>query len=129
MKLEQWQNIFHVIVNANVIVQLAIQIKNGITKLANKNVKMYCWYFSDRVWWSYKCFGYCINKKGKYYSNKKNKYIATNVTSTASINCHCKKVKHCYILHTALLAIILLLTITIIRYHYDKQKCINTLAM
>ena len=26
--------------------------------------------------------------------------IATNVTSTASINCHCEKVRDCYILHT-----------------------------
>ena len=37
--------------------------------------------------------------------------IATNVKSTASINCHSKKVKDCYILHTVLLVIILLLII------------------
>ena len=35
MELKQWQNIFHVIVNAN-----SIQIKNGITKLVNVNVKI-----------------------------------------------------------------------------------------
>ena len=32
MKLKQWQNIFHVIANADSIVNLAIQIKNGIIK-------------------------------------------------------------------------------------------------
>ena len=46
----------------------------------------------------------------------------TNVTSTASINCHSKKVRDCYILHTVLLVIMLLLIITIICYHYAKQK-------
>ena len=45
-----------------------------------------------------------------------------NGTSTASINCHNKKVRDCYILHTVLLVIILLLIITIICYHYAKQK-------
>ena len=34
------------------------------------------------------------------------KAIATNVTGTASINCHGIKVRNCYILHTLLLAII-----------------------
>ena len=48
--------------------------------------------------------------------------IATNVTSTASINYHDKKVTDCYILHTVLLVIILLLIITIICYRYAKQK-------
>ena len=49
------------------------------------------------------------------------KTIATNVMSTASINCHSIKVRDCYILHTALLAVILLLIITIC-YHYAKRK-------
>ena len=35
-----WQNIFHVIVNANSIVQHVIQIKNGIIKHFNVNVKI-----------------------------------------------------------------------------------------
>ena len=39
-------------------------------------------------------------------STKKTNTMATNVTSTASINCHCKKVTDCYILHTVLFAII-----------------------
>ena len=40
MKLRQWQNIIHVIVNANSIVQNVIQIKNGIKKHGDKNVKI-----------------------------------------------------------------------------------------
>ena len=55
---------------------------------------------------------------------KKTNVTATNVTSTAAINCHCKKVRNCYILHAVFLVIILLLIITvdIICYHYAKQK-------
>ena len=41
---------------------------------------------------------------------------ATNVTSTASINGHVEKVGDCYILHTVLLVIILLLIIAITCY-------------
>ena len=44
---------------------------------------------------------------------KKTNTIAKNATTIASINVH-KKVRDCYILHTVLLAIILLLIITII---------------
>ena len=56
------------------------------------------------------------------YQQKKTNAIATNVKSTTSINYHCKKIRDCYILHTVLLAIILLLIITIICYPYAKQK-------
>ena len=68
--------------------------------------------------------------------------ITTNVTSTASINCHSEKVRDCYNLHTVLLVIILLLIITIIiiiiiivviiiiiGYYYAKQKGINALTI
>ena len=55
-------------------------------------------------------------------STKNTNAIAINVTSTTSINCHSKKVRDCYILHAVLLVIILLLIITIICYHYGKQK-------
>ena len=48
--------------------------------------------------------------------------MTANVASTPSINCHNKKVRDCYILHTVLLVIILLLIITIICYHHAKQK-------
>ena len=47
--------------------------------------------------------------------------IATNVTSTVSRNCHCKKVRDCYNLHTVLLAVILILVIIIICYFYAKK--------
>ena len=40
----------------------------------------------------------------------------TNITSTASINCHSIKVRDCYNLHAVLLAIIILLIINI---YYD----------
>ena len=53
-------------------------------------------------------------------STKKTKTIVTNFTSTASLNYHSKKVRDCYILHTILLVIILLLTITIC--YYTQQK-------
>ena len=62
-------------------------------------------------------------------STKKTNTAVANVTSTASINCHSKKVRDCYILHTVLLGIILLLIIIIIRYYYAKQKGINTLTI
>ena len=40
MKLKQRQNIFHMIVNANSIVQYVIQIKNGIIKHVNVYVRI-----------------------------------------------------------------------------------------
>ena len=40
MTLKQRQNIFHVIVKANLIVQHVIQIKNGIMKHVNMSVKI-----------------------------------------------------------------------------------------
>ena len=40
MKLRQWQNTFHVIANRNSRVQNVIQIKNGIIKHVNVNVKI-----------------------------------------------------------------------------------------
>ena len=57
-------------------------------------------------------------------STKMANTIATNVTKTASINCHNEKVEDCYILHRVLLLIILLLII-IICYYYAKQKSIK----
>ena len=38
MKLKQWQNIFHMIVNASSIVQHVIQINNGIMSMEYVNV-------------------------------------------------------------------------------------------
>ena len=54
-------------------------------------------------------------------STKMTNTIAANV----SINCHTKKIRYkfdCYILHTVLLAMILLLTVTIICYYYAKHR-------
>ena len=48
--------------------------------------------------------------------------IVANVTSTASINYHSKKVMDYYILHAVFLVITLLLIIIIICYYYAKQK-------
>ena len=45
-----------------------------------------------------------------------------NVTSTAPTNWPSRKVRNFQILHTVLLVIILLLIITIFRYHYGKQN-------
>ena len=62
--------------------------------------------------------------------------IPTNVTSTMLTNSDHKKARrkmNCYILHTGLLVIILLLIIAIICYHYAKnwlkQKDIDTLTI
>ena len=52
-------------------------------------------------------------KKTNTRATKKTNTKATNVTSTASINYHSKKVRNCYILHTVLLVIIVLLIIII----------------
>ena len=60
-------------------------------------------------------------KKTKTAATKKTNAIATHVTSTASINCHSKKVKDYYIFHTVLLVIISLLIIFIC-YYYVKKK-------
>ena len=40
MKLKQWQDIFHVILYANLIVQNIIKSKNGIIKHVNVSVKV-----------------------------------------------------------------------------------------
>ena len=49
----------------------------------------------------------------------------TNTTATNVTKIVVKNVRHCYILHTVLLAIILLLIITIICHHYAKQRSIE----
>ena len=51
--------------------------------------------------------------------------MANTMTANVTKNCHRKKVRYkfgCYILHTVLLAIKLLLIITIICYHYAKHR-------
>ena len=77
--LKEWQNIFHMIVNANSIVQHVIQIKNGIIKCQceyknyRKCKKKYSWNPSTCICGNNKYLkniadtsdGYCINKKDK----------------------------------------------------------------
>ena len=51
--------------------------------------------------------------------------ITNAIVTNPSINCHSEKVRYkidCYILHTILLVIRLLLIIAIIYYHYAKHK-------
>ena len=110
------------IVNANSIVQHVIQIKNGIIIHVNVNVKKYrsckehcSWNPSTCISGNTSLIEYDeVIIVGDIVSRKKKNTVATNVTSTASTNCHSKTVKDCYILHTVLLVIILLLIIDII---------------
>ena len=139
MKLKQWQNTLHVIVNANSSVQYVIQIKNETIKHTNLNVKIIV-SAKKVIKWN---LSTCICENGKYLeiiadtsvtefdeiiivmdnvSTKKINTIGTSVRSTASITCHSKKVTDSYISHTVLLAIVLLLIITIIFYHYPNKK-------
>ena len=129
-------NIFHVIVNTNSIVQHVIKIKSGIMKHVNVS-KYYCNCKKDYNWNP----STCIWENSKYLNSidntsvitcveiisvmdivttKMTNTIATNVTK----NCHSKKVSYkidCYILHS-FLAIKLLLIITIMCYHYTKNR-------
>ena len=132
MKLKQWQYIFYEIANANSIVQLEIQLKNGISKHANVNIKIIVHEKKNNYSWNPST---CICENSKYLKiiadtsvteydeirfvmdivpTKKANTIATNVTNTAPINCHSKKVRNCYILLTVLLVIIILLIFAII---------------
>ena len=112
---------------------------NSSTKWNNKTCQCECKNYhkckKDYSWNP----GTCICQNSKYFKNitktsltecdetiividiasmKKTNTIATNIKN----NCHSKKVKDCYILHTVLLVIILLLIITIICYHYAKHR-------
>ena len=121
------------IVNANSIVQYVIQNQ----KLNNKTCQCECKnYRTCKKDYSLK-LSTCICENSQYLQNTSvtecDEIVSvtdivlskkTNITSTASINCHSIKVRDCYILHTVLLVIILLLIIIIFCYHYLKQKCI-----
>ena len=62
-------------------------------------------------------------------STKMTNAIARNSGNTASINRNSTKLRDCYILHTVLLPIILILQIIIIRYDYAKQKSVDAIAI
>ena len=55
-------------------------------------------------------------------STRKKNTIAANVTGTASINCHSKNVRYCYILHTVLSVNILLLIILLFAVIMQNKK-------
>ena len=139
MKLKQWQNIFHVILNANSVVQHVNQIKKWMIKHVNVNVKI----IINVKKIIFRILAHVFVRRVKYLktitdtsvtecdnviivinnvSTKKTNTIATNITSTASINFYSKKVRDCFILHTVFLVIIFLLIIIVICYHYAKQK-------
>ena len=138
MKLKQWQDIFHVILNAN-SVQHVNQIKKWMIKHVNVNVKI----IINVKKIIFRILAHVFVRRVKYLktitdtsvtecdnviivinnvSTKKTNTIATNITSTASINFYSKKVRDCFILHTVFLVIIFLLIIIVICYHYAKQK-------
>ena len=138
--------IFHVNVNANLIVQHVIQIKNGIIKHVNVNVKIII--SAKKI---------IVGILAHVFDSKYLKRIAdtsvitcdetisvinivstkvTNTLAAVSINCPTKKIRNkidCYILYKVLLVIILLLIITIICYcytkHRSKQKDIDVLTI
>ena len=137
---------FHVIVNANSIVQLAIQIKNEIMINANASVKAIVQ--AKKVIVGILAYAFCENSKYLKHivddsmiardeivyvmnivsTNMANaiKTIMTNTISTnMSTNYDRKKVRYkmdCYIFHTVLLMIILLFIIAIICYHDAKYR-------
>ena len=59
---KQWQNIFHTIANVNSIVQLATQIKNGITTHVNVSVKII---IHAKKYYSWNVSA-CICENGRY---------------------------------------------------------------
>ena len=123
------------IANANSIVQLAFQIKNGIMKHVHVSVKVIVHARKIIVGILAHVFlkivsiekillmiqKLCVMNVMDIVSTEMTNTIATNV----STNSDGKKVRYkmdCYILHTVLLVITLSMIITIIYYHYAKLK-------
>ena len=123
------------IANANSIVQLAFQIKNGIMKHVHVSVKVIVHARKIIVGILAHVFlkivsiekillmiqKLCVMNVMDIVSTEMTNTIATNV----STNSDGKKVRYkmdCYILHTVLLVITLSTIITIICYHYAKLK-------
>ena len=133
MKPKQWQNIFHVIVNANSVVQHVIQIKNGIIDYVNVNVKIVVSIKKNIVGilnvtdTSKSVADTSVTECGEIIivmnnsSTKNTNTITPNVTKTSSINCLSTKVRDCYVLHKVLWSIILLLIITIAIIMQNKK--------
>ena len=137
MKLKQWQNVFHVIVNPNSIVQYVIQIKNGIIRHVSVNVKIILHakkiiveiltYISGNSKYLKSIADTSVTECDKIITfmdtvSTKKKYYTTNVSRTASINCHSMKVSDCFILHTVLLVILLLLILGLLAIIMQNKK-------
>ena len=95
----------------NCEIELGLSLSKECIRLS-----LYWGYFSYDMWWNYIC--YDISVIFDIGSTKKKNTIATNV----SINYHSKTERDCYILHTVLSAVVLLLIITFNSYYYIKQK-------
>ena len=120
------------IVNENSIVQLVIQIKNGIMKYVNVSVKIIA--HAKKII-SANLVQQFVNVTNHVPTNVANT-ISANATSTVPLNSDNKKVRYainCYVLYTFLLVTILLFIITIICFVTQsidqKQKNIITLAI
>ena len=123
------------IANANSIVQLAFQIKNGIMKHVHVSVKVIVHARKIIVGILAHVFLKIVSIEKILLMIQKlcvmnvMDIVSTKMTNTVTINVSTnsdgKKVRYkmdCYILHTVLLVIMLSLIITIICYHHSKLK-------
>ena len=123
------------IANANSIVQLAFQIKNGIMKHVHVSVKVIVHARKIIVGILAHVFLKIVSIEKILLMIQKlcvmnvMDIVSTKMTNTVTINVSTnsdgKKVRYkmdCYILHTVLLVILLSLIITIICYHHSKLK-------
>ena len=129
------------IVYANLIVQHVIEVKNGIIRQVNVNLKIIVSAKKITAWILAQVrIATFDGSKAKYdeiivmdiVSTKTTNALPTNVTSTMLTNCDDKKVIYklnCYIPHIIFLMILLPLMITIICYHYAQQKDIDALTV
>ena len=130
------------IVYANLIVQHVIEVKNGIIRQVNVNLKIIVSAKKITAWVLAQArIATFDDWKAKYdeiiyvmdiVSTKTTNALPENVTSTMLTNCDDKKVIYklnCYIPHIIFLMILLPLIITIICYHYAQQKDIDALTV
>ena len=132
--------------NPNSIVQHVIQTKKWNNKACQCECKNYRLSKKDYSWNP----STCTYDNSKYLKNVVDTSVITydeiislmdivstknanTIVTNISINCHSEKIRDCFILHTVLLTIILLLKIAIVCYHYtkhrSKQKDVYALTM
>ena len=129
------------IVYANLIVQHVIEVKNGIIRQVNVNLKIIVSAKKITAWILAQVrIATFDDSKAKYdeiivmdiVSTKTTNALPTNVTSTMLTNCDDKKVIYklnCYIPQVNFWMILLPLIITIICYHYAQQEDIDALTV